>query len=406
MIRIFSEPARTRATARIAASLVAWGWFGLFPARGQLSERYFAEIEAPLPQVCIAVFYPTTGTIQALAALRREGLMPRDSIIVVGVYHELETSNYQAARRYVLDRQLDWVQFHKVSGELSPATIYQSNPCSADFELIVRLSDGAILFGGPDIPPHCYGQKTRLTTVVEDRLRHYLDLSFVFHLLGGWQNESWQPFLTRAPEYPLLGICLGAQTINVATGGTLVQDIWWEVYRKTTYEDVLRLGSERWHTNPYRRLHPEAGFLGYQLHPIRLKEGGVLCQSWGFSPADKPLVVSAHHQAVGKRGKGIMVAATSADGRVVEAISHATFKNVVGVQFHPDFAILWDAGLRFKFVPGGEENSLRATLEANPPSFAFNRRVWTWFFAMAAEQHRARLGAKAALPRVPEGSTR
>ncbi|MCR4439179.1 MAG: gamma-glutamyl-gamma-aminobutyrate hydrolase family protein [bacterium] len=381
---------RTPKAMCLAATFFACAWLGATPVYAQLSERYFAEQQNPPMQVCVAVFYPTTGTLEELIALRREGLMPATDLLVVGVYHEKEIGDYQAARRYVEERQLDWVQFHRISGDLSPANIYQDNSCRNDFAQIVRLSDGAILFGGPDIPPQCYGHKTHLATAIKDVYRHYLDLTFVFYLLGGSQNNAHRPLLAEAPDYPLLGICLGAQTINVATGGTLVQDIWQVTYGKQTYEDVLRLGPERWHTNPYRGLYPDARLLGYHLHHIRLKQEGFFCQSLGFSPSDAPLVVSSHHQAVDKPGRGIVVAATSMDGRVVEAITHRTFKNVLGVQFHPDFPILWDAELRFRFTPEGEETSIRALLEADAPGLAFNRAVWIWFFGKAAERHRSR----------------
>lgn len=176
----------------------------------------------------------------------------------------------------------------------------------------------------------------------------------------------------------------------MAAGGTLPQDIWQQIYHEETYQGVLRLGPRSWHTNPFRRLYPDSGLLGYQMHPSKLRAGEPLWQEWGFAPTDSPYVVSAHHQAVARLGKDIRGAATSADGRVVEAIVHRKFANVVGVQFHPDFAILWNPGLRFTFVPGGPVNSLRAILETHLPSVAFNRQVWSWFFTKAQEYHAKR----------------
>lgn len=360
------------------------------PALGQLEERHLDSVQVLGAETQVAIFYPTIGTIKSLLALREEGLLPTEGLVVVGVYHSKETSDYEAARRYVDDSGLTWVKFHRVNGELSPTTIYRENSCTADFVSIVEKTDGAILFGGPDIPPECYGQETRLLTVIEDRYRHYLNLSFAFHLLGGGQEPSFTPLLAAHPDYPLLGICLGAQTINVAAGGTLVQDIWQQLYHEETYEGVLRLGPRSWHTNPFRRLYPDSGLLGYEMHPIKLRAGEPLWQEWGFAPTDSPYVVSAHHQAVARLGKDIRVAATSADGRVVEAIVHRKCANVLGVQFHPDFAILWNPKLRFTFAPGGVETSLRAILETHPPSLAFNRQVWSWFFAKAQEYHAKR----------------
>ena len=47
-------------------------------------------------------------------------------------------------------------------------------------------------------------------------------------------------------------------------------------------------------------------------------------------------------QMVDKLGEGIKIAATSLDGKVVEAIEHRKYPSVLGVQFHPEFPILWD----------------------------------------------------------------
>jgi hypothetical protein len=59
--------------------------------------------------------------------------------------------------------------------------------------------------------------------VITDPHRHYLELSFLFHLLGGFQDESFLPLLEERPEYPVLGICLGMQSMNVATGGDMIR---------------------------------------------------------------------------------------------------------------------------------------------------------------------------------------
>lgn len=60
-----------------------------------------------------------------------------------------------------------------------------------------------------------------------------------------------------------------------------------------------------------------------------------------FGLSENPFVTSVHHQSVKKTGKNFRVIATSPDKKVVEAISNIKFKNVYGVQFHPEFSTLY-----------------------------------------------------------------
>lgn len=55
----------------------------------------------------------------------------------------------------------------------------------------------------------------------------------------------------------MLGICLGSQTLNVGTGGTLFKDVWSEIYGKKYLEGVIQIGRENLHKNPFARLYPE-----------------------------------------------------------------------------------------------------------------------------------------------------
>ncbi len=52
--------------------------------------------------------------------------------------------------------------------------------------------------------------------------RHFFEVSFLFHLLGGSRNESFKPLLDENPGYMVTGFCLGMQSMNVATGGILI----------------------------------------------------------------------------------------------------------------------------------------------------------------------------------------
>ena len=344
--------------------------------------RFFDAAPDAHAKARLTVLYPETGTIKALMALKEQGLLPAADLEVVGVHHSKERTNYKEAYAYVQDNKIDWIKFHAVSGEIGLADLYKPNALTKEFEAIFAKSDGLIFFGGPDIMPPAYGEKTHLLTAVTDPYRHYLELSFVFRLLGGSQNDAAKGLLEGRPNFPVLGICLGSQTLNVGTGGTLVQDIWTETYGKSYVEDITALGQPNWHTNPWRKLDPlDRKLLPYMLHPIKLVEGGKLVTGIGVAPANQPYIMSAHHQAAARIGKGFKVAATSLDGKVVESIEHVKFPNVLGVQFHPEFTMLWDAKAEYRFTPQDKDLfTVNGFLKAQAPSLEFHQKLWKWFF--------------------------
>jgi putative glutamine amidotransferase len=339
------------------------------------------ELDQSLPQqekITLAILFPSLDTIKDLVALKDNGLINISNLSVLGVYHEKELTDYKKAQEYARANTLDWITFHPVSGPLAPNNLFKRNSCSAEFEKIFKESDGIIFFGGPDIPPSLYGEKTNLLTRIEDPYRHFLELSFIFHLLGGTQDQSFKPLLESRPQYPILGICLGSQTLNVGTGGTLTQDIWSEIYGKTCIEDVIGLGYENWHQSPFDRLTPKDDYVS--LHPIKLDGKGKFCTAFGFDPKDTPYVWSTHHQQAEKLGQGLRVIATSLDGKIVEAIEHERYPNVLGVQFHPESPKLYDPAARIRFTPEDRERvNPRAFLEEHPPSLAFHQKIWAWF---------------------------
>ena len=73
------------------------------------------------------------------------------------------------------------------------------------------------------------------------------------------------------------------------------------------------------------------------------------------------------------------IAATSLDGKVVEAIEHQEYPNVLGLQFHPESYNLWDETLKLRMKPDEEEASLFSILKNNPPSYDFHKKIWSWF---------------------------
>jgi putative glutamine amidotransferase len=166
-------------------------------------------------------------------------------------------------------------------------------------DLYARL-DGLLLPGGPDVRPALYGQPQHPMTLVIDGPRDALELT-----LARWAADD---------NLPVLGICRGHQVLNVALGGTLVQDIPSQVKTKLAHDIPDGLPRKtRVHTvtvNPDSRL---AAILG----------------------ETEFLVNSLHHQSVAEAAPGVTVTATAPDG-IVEALEVPGKPFLLSVQWHPE----------------------------------------------------------------------
>lgn len=150
---------------------------------------------------------------------------------------------------------------------------------------------GLVLCGGGDIESALYGQENQGSYPPDqDRDQAELALFQAFYEAGK----------------PILGICRGLQLINVALGGTLIQDL--------PPEQAI------FHTWPQ----------GDLVHPVFSPEGSALNKLYGPVLS----VNSAHHQAVDRLADGLEAAAWSESG-VVEALELPGYP-LLGVQFHPE----------------------------------------------------------------------
>ena len=161
-------------------------------------------------------------------------------------------------------------------------------------EMAARL-DALVLSGGSDIAPERYRQRPDPRTAV---VRPWRD---------DWELRLLDQALDR--DLPVLGVCRGAQLLNVALGGTLDQHI----------PDTL--GHER-HC-------PAPGVFG--KIEVTLRPGSVLAGVLG--PEVK--VACYHHQAIDQVAPGLEVAGRSDDG-TVEAVELPGRRFAVGVQWHPE----------------------------------------------------------------------
>lgn len=162
--------------------------------------------------------------------------------------------------------------------------------------------DGIVVTGGAfDLDPSLYGAIERHQTVVTKDSRTAFELA-----------------LTRGAldlGLPVLGICGGEQLLNVVLGGDLVQHI------PDAVPDSLAHEQPNPRDQPGHEVHVRAGT---RLH--------------GIVGATTLAVNSAHHQAVGRVGPGVVVSAEAPDG-VIEAIEDPRQPFCIGVQWHPEFLI-------------------------------------------------------------------
>lgn len=158
--------------------------------------------------------------------------------------------------------------------------------------------DALVITGGYDLDPARYGQPPHPAT---DRPRADRD-DWEFALLRGALDRG----------LPVLGICRGAQVLNVAFGGTLHQHL----------PDVLGHSGHRAGNGVFTRL------------PVRTVAGTRLAALLGES-VDAPCY---HHQAIDKVGDGLVVSAMDADG-VIEALELPGESFVLAVQWHPEQAL-------------------------------------------------------------------
>lgn len=332
-------------------------------------------------EITFAICRPLETQIKNIEQLYEKDLITLKRIKLICVYHEKEVTDYTPSFDYVKKNKLHWVEFKKIRGMVTLKDLFKKNKWTEQFKEIFHSTNGIIFTGGSDLPPFVYNKENNLLTVASTPIRSMYETSFLFHLIGGNQNLNFIPFLESRKNYTVLGICLGAQSMNVAAGGTLYQDIPSEIYGLKTIEQVLKLGENRIHSSIYlKRLNFLEENLAPVFHRIKLKINSIFLRKTNMNKKDLPFVLSSHHQSVNRLGKDLVIAAVSLDGKVIEAIEHKKYKNVLGVQFHPESYFLYKKGVLFKRKPEHDQNfNLRDFLEKNYPSMKFHINIWKWF---------------------------
>ncbi|MDX6537545.1 MAG: putative glutamine amidotransferase [Gaiellales bacterium] len=179
-------------------------------------------------------------------------------------------------------------------------------PHSADpdsWQAAYDVVDAVVMMGGPDVAAEAYGAAAHPLTKP-----------------GHAGFDTTELGLARAclrDGKPVLGICRGNQVLNVAAGGTLVQD-------------VPSSGTELVHMGDWVRVVDDPPSC---IHEIEVLAGTRLA---GWLGAGRHVVNSYHHQAVERLGDGLRTAAVAPDG-TIEAVESSNGAFALGLQWHNEF---------------------------------------------------------------------
>lgn len=330
--------------------------------------------KAPGRHLTVILTEPTTGNISTIRYLMENKILDLpDSTRFICVYHPVQASRFDRSERYIERNGLANFRMERVEGELGLKTLFSEGALTPAFRRLFDESDGIIFFGGPDMPPAIYGEENTLS-VVTDSGRHYFETAFLFHLLGSSRNEDFRPFLDDRPGYMVTGFCLGMQTMNVAAGGSLYQDIPADIYGLTDAREILAVGNENLHRNYWQKIKKDSLLMSASLHTIRFTAHPFFREAVGV-PADmEPFIYSSHHQSVKELGKGFEVTALSPDGKVIEGIAHSTYPNVFAVQFHPEVTSLYEDRELRKFAPDDKPFTYHQRVAGE--SLVFHKAYW------------------------------
>lgn len=175
-------------------------------------------------------------------------------------------------------------------------------PQAGNIDDILSVVDGLIFSGGGDIDPARFGDdSTHEKTGGIDQGRDDLELNLVAAAIDR--------------DIPVLCICRGIQVLNVALGGTLIQDV---------PDEFSHEFEHRQQANGIPSFDPG--------HEVEVVPGTLLASTYG---ADSIAVNSFHHQGLKDVAPALRVNATAPDG-LVEAVDHPGKSWVLGVQWHPE----------------------------------------------------------------------
>jgi putative glutamine amidotransferase len=177
---------------------------------------------------------------------------------------------------------------------------------------MLDVVDAVAIGGGRDIDPGRYGQERHELLGQLDARRDAFELELVER--------------TLERGLPLLGMCRGIQVLNVALGGTLVQDV---SLRAEWEKHPTDRGWHRWKEVEQASLLNEDDLPRHPRHPMSVEPGSRLHEALQVEEIE---VDSFHHQAIDRLGDGLQVTGRAHDG-VVEVVELPGETYVLGAQF-------------------------------------------------------------------------
>lgn len=175
-----------------------------------------------------------------------------------------------------------------------------SNFPEADWPALIERFDGFLFCGGGDINPHYFNGKIATKSTRFSEQRDFFEIGLI-------------PLLLKADK-PVLAICRGLQVLNVALGGSLIEDI---------ATELPEAGKHDWFPGYKREL---------RVHQVEIMPDTLLSGILNQAVVETN---SLHHQSIKELGEGLVINAEALDG-VIEGAEFPNKRFFLGVQWHPE----------------------------------------------------------------------
>lgn len=202
---------------------------------------------------------------------------------------------------YIEQSMAHWIMASGALPVMIPSPAGDTARGEVHFDDYAQWLDGLILHGGADVWPGSYGETPLEERWSGDRIRDEYEIALI------------KAFVDVGK--PVFGVCRGLQLINVAFGGTLVQDIGTQL--------------------PQALVHRDADLYDHNFHQVEILPKTRLDALLEGVKSYK--INSVHHQAIKDLAPNFVVEARCPDDGMIEAIRHCGPSYVAAVQWHPEF---------------------------------------------------------------------
>ncbi len=199
---------------------------------------------------------------------------------------------------YDFDEKTYTLKENYISAILKAGGLPVMLPAAIDYDIIQwysQICNALVLSGGGDVHPSYWGEMPDKELGEVNPLRDVFEIELVRNIM-----------ITRKP---VLGICRGCQIINIAAGGSIIQDLAGNL------------------------MHQQRAPRNYSFHQVFIEKDSKLA---AILKSEQVKVNSFHHQAVGITGQNMRMSACAADGTIEAIESSNPNQFLVGVQWHPE----------------------------------------------------------------------